>query len=388
MVKRGIALVVLAAVAVALLIYGQYRTEPLKVSGFVEAYEIRIGSRIGGRVEKVLVDEGARVKQGDTLVVLEPYDLLQRRTEAEAEATARVAEYEKMAKGFRPEEIAQAKSKHDQLAADLEKLQNGPRKQEIEAAQADVRLAEAQLAFAREKLARTERLVAQNAATQEELDQERTSFRVAQATLDARQQNLALLLAGTRPEEIAAGTAQLEAARQAWQLERNGYRDEDVAQAKAALESAQAALSAIDEQIQELTITAPLDAVVEAVDLRPGDMVTANAPVLSLTDTSRLWVRVYVPENHLDLSLGQKVWVTIDSYPGCRFGGHITFIARQGEFTPSNVQTPEERSKQVFRVRVTLDEGLEELRPGMSADVWLEGASNSAATEAEQGKGA
>jgi len=388
MVKRGIALVVLAAVAVALLIYGQYRTEPLKVSGFVEAYEIRIGSRIGGRVEKVLVDEGARVKQGDTLVVLEPYDLLQRRTEAEAEATARVAEYEKMAKGFRPEEIAQAKSKHDQLAADLEKLQNGPRKQEIEAAQADVRLAEAQLAFAREKLARTERLVAQNAATQEELDQERTSFRVAQATLDARQQNLALLLAGTRPEEIAAGTAQLEAARQAWQLERNGYRDEDVAQAKAALESAQAALSAIDEQIQELTITAPLDAVVEAVDLRPGDMVTANAPVLSLTDTSRLWVRVYVPENHLDLSLGQKVWVTIDSYPGRRFGGHITFIARQGEFTPSNVQTPEERSKQVFRVRVTLDEGLEELRPGMSADVWLEGASNSAATEAEQGKGA
>ena len=388
MVKRGIALVVLAAAAVALLVYSQFRSEPLKVSGFVEAYQIRIGSRVGGRVEKVLVDEGARVKKGDTLVVLEPYDLLQRRSEAEAEATARVAEYEKMAKGFRPEEIAQAKSKYDQLAAELEKLQNGPRKQDIEAAQADVRLAEAQLAFAREKLARTERLVAQNAATQEELDQERTSLRVAQATLDARQQNLALLLAGTRPEEIAAGKAQLAAAQQAWLLERNGYRDEDVAQAKAALESAQAALGATDEQIKELTITAPLDAVVEAVDLRPGDMVTANAPVLSLTDTSRLWVRVYVPENHLDLALDQKVWVTIDSYPGRRFGGHISFIARQGEFTPSNVQTPEERSKQVFRVRVTLDEGLEELRPGMSADVWLEPASDTSASEAEQGKGA
>jgi membrane fusion protein YbhG len=388
MVKRGIALVVLAAAAVALLVYSQFRTEPLKVSGFVEAYQIRIGSRVGGRVEKVLVDEGALVKKGDTLVVLEPYGLLQRRSEAEAEATARVAEYEKMAKGFRPEEIAQAKSKYDQLAAELEKLQNGPRKQDIEAAQADVRLAEAQLAFAREKLARTERLVAQNAATQEELDQERTSLRVAQATLDARQQNLALLLAGTRPEEIAAGKAQLAAAQQAWLLERNGYRDEDVSQAKAALESAQAALSATDEQIKELTITAPLDAVVEAVDLRPGDMVTANAPVLSLTDTSRLWVRVYVPENHLDLALDQKVWVTIDSYPGRRFGGHITFIARQGEFTPSNVQTPEERSKQVFRVRVTLDDGLEELRPGMSADVWLESAEMSSSADGEQGKGA
>ncbi len=189
-------------------------------------------------------------------------------------------------------------------------------------------------------------------------------------------------MAGTRPEEIAAAKAQLDEAQQAWLLEQNGYRAEDVAQTKAALESAQAALRAMDEQIGELTITAPLDAVVEAVDLRPGDMVTANAPVLSLTDISRLWVRVYVPENHLDLKLDEKVWVTIDSYPGRRFGGHISFIARQGEFTPSNVQTPEERSKQVFRVRVTLDEGLEELRAGMSADVWLEPVTT------EHGKGA
>jgi len=387
-VKRGIALVVLAALALALLVHSQFRTEPLKVSGFVEAYEIRIGSRLGGRVEKVLVDEGASVKKGETLVVLEPYDLLQRRTEAEAEATARSAEYEKLTRGFRPEEIAQAKSKHDQLAAELKKLENGPRKQEIEAAQANVRLAEAQLVFAREQFARTQQLVAQNAATQEELEQEQTSLRVAQATLDARQQNLALLLAGTRPEEITAAKAQLEAAHQAWLLARNGYRDEDVSQAKAAMAAAQAALKAIDQQIQELRITAPLDAVVEAVDLRPGDMVTANAPALSLTDKSRLWVRVYVPENHLDLALGQTVWVTIDSYPKRRFAGHISFIARQGEFTPSNVQTPEERSKQVFRVRVTLDEGLDELRPGMSADVWLESAAESSAPGSKQDKGA
>jgi multidrug resistance efflux pump len=89
-------------------------------------------------------------------------------------------------------------------------------------------------------------------------------------------------------------------------------------------------------------------------------------------DSSRLWVRAYVPENQLDLAIDQPVWVTVDSYPDDRFRGHISFIARKAEFTPSNVQTPEERSKQVFRIHVTLDEGLDRLRPGMSADVWLE----------------
>jgi multidrug resistance efflux pump len=89
-------------------------------------------------------------------------------------------------------------------------------------------------------------------------------------------------------------------------------------------------------------------------------------------DTSELWVRAYLPENHLDVQVGQKVAVSVDSFPGRRFDAHISYVARQAEFTPGNVQTPEERSKQVFRIKVTLDSGLQELRPGMAADVWLE----------------
>ena len=101
-------------------------------------------------------------------------------------------------------------------------------------------------------------------------------------------------------------------------------------------------------------------------------MAAANAPALSLMDLGNLWVRAYVPENHLNLQNGQKLSVTVDSFPGRKFAGHVSFVARQAEFTPNNVQTPEERSKQVFRVKVTLDEGLDVLRPGMAADVWLE----------------
>jgi multidrug resistance efflux pump len=372
MLKNAIMLVLLAAVAAALLAYSQTRRGPFKVSGFIEAYEIRIGSRVGGRVRNVFVEEGDQVKQGETLVALEPFDLNERRSQAEAELAARQAEYEKLTKGFRPEEIEAAKADYDRLAARLSELQHGPRSQEISAAEARVRLAEAELVLAQENNARLERLVTRNAATQEELDEAVSALRAARAKLDVQQQELALLRDGTRPEQIDAAKAELEEARQQWLLRKNGYRSEEVAQAKAAVASADASRRAIDQQLAELEVVAPVDAVVEAVDLRPGDMISANAPVLSLMDLSRFWVRAYVPENHLNLTIDQPVSVSVDSFPDTGFRGHISFIARQAEFTPSNVQTPEERSKQVFRIHVTLDEGRDRLRPGMSADVWLE----------------
>ena len=126
------------------------------------------------------------------------------------------------------------------------------------------------------------------------------------------------------------------------------------------------------QQIEELAIKAPVNGTIESVELRPGDLVAPNAPALSILDNSTIWVRAYVPENQLSLQLGQKLPVTVDSFPARRFAAHVSFIARQAEFTPNNVQTPEERSKQVFRIKVTLDEGLDMLHPGMAADVWLE----------------
>ena len=123
--------------------------------------------------------------------------------------------------------------------------------------------------------------------------------------------------------------------------------------------------------MNELTVTAPTHCVVEAIDLRPGDLVAANAPSVSLVDTARLWVRSYVPEARLgEVRLGELVPVRVDSFPKERFAGRITYIAQQAEFTPRNIQTPEERSKQVFRVKVTLEgPGKERLRVGMVADV-------------------
>ena len=372
MLKRLLAIVLVASGLMALLIYSQSRHEPLHVSGFIESHEIRIGSRVGGRVVKVLAEEGQVVRAGDVLVELEPFQFLELKAEATANLAQVTANRDKVVDGFRAEEVAQAKAREDQLAAAVEKLVNGPRKEDIRAARSQLELAEAELLLARQKHRRTEELFAKKTSTQEDMDQASTELRVANATVDSKREELAKLENGTRPEELAEARAQLEEAHQIWLMRKNGSRLEDKAEAAAAVESATAAMEAIDRQIDELKIKSPVDGSVEAIDLRPGDLVGANAPVISVMDLAQLWVRAYVPENHLSIKVGDTVDVTVDSLPNERFKGRITFVSRQAEFTPGNVQTPEERSKQVFRIKVTLEAGREQLRPGMAADVWLE----------------
>ena len=369
--KRLIPLIAIAAVLVVLLLYSQRRTGPLVVSGFIEADEIRVGSRIGGRVAKVLVEEGQDVSAGETLIVLEPFDLQERLAEAEYARVQATAFYAKIASGFRPEQIAQAKARRDQIKAELDKLRNGPRPQEIAAAEAALQLAEAERELADTQYQRMESLFGRAAVSKSDLDEAATILSVAKATVATKQELLALLKEGTRAEEIRRGEAQLEEAEQQLKLQQNGYRDEEIQEARAKRDSAHAAVNAIQKQIEELKIVAPTDALVEAIELRPGDLVSANAPSVSLADNRRMWVRAYVPENHLNLQPGQKVDVQVDSFPGRRFAGEIIFIARHAEFTPGNIQTPEERSKQVFRIKVSLTEGLDVLRPGMAADVVL-----------------
>lgn len=372
MLKRLLLILFVAAVLVGLIAYSQYRREPAIVSGFIEADEIRLGSRVGGRVAVVHVQEGQRVKKGDPLIELEPFDLLEREREAEATLTAREADYERVSSGFRDEEKAQAKARYDHLAAKLQLLENGPREQEIEAARARLLAASSNLELAEENHQRTVDLFERGAGTREQLDRAADELQAAQAMKIVRQQELSLLEAGSRREEIEQARAQLEEARQAWELAKNGFRQEEIAAARAARDAAQAGLDALKARKKELQITAPAGGVVEALELQPGDLAPAGAPVLSIVDDSHMWVRAYVPQNWLHIKVGQELDVTVDSYPEERFAGEVTFISRQAEFTPSNVQTSDERAKQVFRIKVALKQGLEKLLPGMAADVWLE----------------
>jgi membrane fusion protein YbhG len=369
MIKRIAPILLGALVVAALLLASQYRSEPMKVSGFIEAHEVRLGSRVGGRVAQVHVEEGDTVEAGQVLVELEPFDLQAREAESRANLAASQSEYAKLTAGYRSEEIAQAKARVSQLTAEHQRLVQGPRQAEIDAARALVEVAQARLTLAERVHTRTQELVRTNSISAQELDRAVEQLEAARGLLLARNKELQLLEEGTRKEDIEAARAKLNEATAALDMLFAGYREEEVAQAKAKVDAAKAALTVIQTQIQELTIVAPMDGFVESLELQPGDLTAPGGPVMSMMEKEELWVRAYLPEK-LHLEIGQTVPVTVDAFAD-EFTGEVTFISRQAEFTPSNVQTPEERSKQVFRIKVTIRDGRDRLRPGMSADVWL-----------------
>ncbi len=370
-----LAIVVVAALGVlAWLIYQNRHVPPLVVSGFIEADEIRVGSRVGGRVAEVSAQEGDAVAAGAPLFRIEPFDLKSKLVQAQGELAAAKADHSRLQAGFRSEELQQAKARRDRLDATLSKLVAGPRPREIEIARDKLQVALANLQLAEVQHKRMAETAAGGSTSQSELDRANRELKSAQAQHQSAENDLKLLEEGTRAEEIAEARASLAEADAALKLIEAGYRKEDIDQSAARAAAAEAQVATIQVQLDELNVKAPTTCVVEAVDLRPGDLIAANAPALALLDTSRLWVRTYIPEARLGrLKLGQHVPIRVDGFPDRRFQGTITFLATSAEFTPRNVQTPEQRSKQVFRAKISLEPSTD-LRVGVMADVLLDEA--------------
>jgi HlyD family secretion protein len=143
-----------------------------------------------------------------------------------------------------------------------------------------------------------------------------------------------------------------------------------VTQAQKMIDQAQAAINLIDVQLGKLVITAPVDGVVLARNIEPGEVVLAGATALSLGELNRLTITVYIPENRYgEIKLGDQASVSVDSFPNQTFSATVTRIADQAEFTPRNVQTAEGRQTTVFAVELAVQNPASLLKPGMPADV-------------------
>jgi HlyD family secretion protein len=153
---------------------------------------------------------------------------------------------------------------------------------------------------------------------------------------------------------------------------RAGPRAEDIAAAKAALAVAKADVQRAETALSEMVITAPMDGLVESIDVRAGDLVRPGAAV-RMVNPDDLELNVYVSAAMLGhLQVGQEIPFTTDSHGGERFTGAISHIASEGEFTPRNLQTEEERVQQVFKVVLKFDSAGGKLRAGMSATAHLD----------------
>jgi len=147
-------------------------------------------------------------------------------------------------------------------------------------------------------------------------------------------------------------------------------QEKNVAAAKMRVAQARAQLADIDAQLAEMQVVAPSDSILEVLSVKVGDVLPGNREVATLILPQHLWVRVYVPEPWLGLiKVGEAVRVRVDSFPSKDFPGTIEQINRQAEFTPRNVQTVEDRIRQVFGVKIRLQNHEDKLRAGMSADV-------------------
>jgi HlyD family secretion protein len=329
--RRVTVVLVLLAVAVGLVLL--YRLVPtsgerpgrLQLSGNIEVTDAEVSFRIPGHVRERLVREGERVARGAVVARLESADLEHEVALRQAEAANARALLAEMTAGYRAEEVAQVRAAHAQASAELSRAESDWHRQQA--------------------------LFEQGLVTAREAEAARTTFDVAQGRTREARERLGMLSKGYRPEQVD--------------------------QARARLQQAEEALALARTRLGYATLAAPMDGVVLAENVEPGEFVAAGTPVVTLGVLDPVWLRAYIGETDLGrVRLGQSARLVTDSYPGKSYRGTVTFIAQEAEFTPKNVQTEKERVKLVYRIKITLPNPDQELKPGMPADAELDVSGN------------
>jgi multidrug resistance efflux pump len=362
----------LAAGGVALGFYWPFRSGPqvLRLQGVVEIQEVRLGSKVGGRVEKVWVAEGDLVSPGTKLVSFEVPELRAQQAQLQAKVKAAEAELERILNGPRQQEKEAAYAAMESARARWARVKAGWREEEKQQVQNELDAAEAELKQTQEDYDRAVQLYRTKSGSRADLDSTLAARDRAQARLRGARARHAMYQAGSRKEDIAEAEAEFERFRANYHLLEAGSREEDKAEARAKLAEVKAKLAEVEVNLKEAEVLAPEHAVVEVVAVRKGDLVLPNQPVLRVLRAEDLWVKVFVPETDLGrLRLHQKVSVTVDAYPGKVFEGEVFQVASISEFIPRNIQSVEERRNQVFAVKIRVDNTQGVFKAGMAAEV-------------------
>lgn len=390
--KLIVVLVIALCIGVCVAVAGLYQEQTSSILGYgtIEAREIHVGSRLGGRVAKVLHKEGSTVQANDVLVELDARELKAQESETKATLASAKANLQELLAGYRPELIEKAAAQVKEQVEYLRKLKAGPMMEEIQAEEARMKTAEADYQHAKKTYERLVSQVEQKIVAQQEQDNAQRSLDMAKERLFTEKKNYELLKAGTRIEDIEIAAARLAQAQAEYKQLKAGPRQEEVDRGKALINEVEARLQRIQIQVEECYIKTPTAGQVETSDLEVGDILAAGRTAVTLMKPQDLWVKIYLKEYDLHRAkIGQSVQVLVERsrHAGFRsialrmllawftpakeiktFAGEVIHIATQAEFTPRNVQTQEEQGNQVFAVKVEI-QNPEGLRPGMSVMV-------------------
>jgi multidrug resistance efflux pump len=370
--------VVLAIVAVGVGFFWPFGTDRMKLRlpGVVEIQEVHLGSKVGGRVKAVKVLEGDLVQPGDLLVEFDVPEVKAQLQQAQARLKSAQEDLSKALTGARPEEKDAAKAATEAARARYARMMAGPRPQEIEQVQSDYDSARAELKRAQKEMDRISDLSRRSASgtvTRTEIDTAQALYERARDGVTNTKARLTMLQLGNRDEDKDEALAQMHQAEANERLLLAGTRSEDRAMAAARVEEAQAKVEELEASLKEADVHAPERALVQVVAVRKGDLVTPNLPIVRVLRADDQWVRIYVPETELGkVYVGQPAEVTVDSYPNRRFPGRVIQVSAESEFTPRNVQSPDERRHQVFGIKVRVEDPEGVFKAGMAADVTLQ----------------
>jgi HlyD family secretion protein len=319
----GLAIAVGAAVACT----ATRDASTIKASGYVEATDVRVATKVAGRLIAFFVEEGLLVQAGQELGRIDTTDI-------------------ELAMG-------QARAERDGARAELRLRLAGARKEDIAEIEQQVAALEVDLAAAERDLGRMQSLLDRGSGTTKARDDARARRDMTAARLEAMRQARARLRAGSRAEELDA--------------------------ARARVATVEARIAQIEQQSKDAVVTSPLAGVVTEKVAEQGELLAVGAPLCVVTDLASAWLTIYVAEPDLGrIRLGQAVTVVTDD--GQSRQGKVTFIASRAEFTPKNVQTRDERVKLVFKVKVGLDNADGLFKPGMPAEARLTAAPGAGST--------
>ena len=367
------------------------KPSPIRLSGRIEGYETDVGTKVAGRIISVSVREGEEVTEGQLLVKLDDAE-----TNAQLQgATARLNASQQMElqaqlqislleNQIREAELGAQQSLGDTSGRVLQAESNlASVEAQLTQAQAQQQQAASELSLAQKNLDRFSRLLGQGVITQQQYDQVQTSVETTQANLESRQavvvsfQRLVNASQGqvtqARTTELNPEINNLQIQNLRTQLAQTRLK---LAAAGADVSSARAAQEETKARVANQSIFSPLKGVVMTRNVEPGTVVTPGKNLLTVINPQQLYLRGYIPEADIArVRLGQDVRIFLDSRPNQPLLGKVTAIDPQASFTPENIYFKEDRVRQVFGLRVSLDnlEGL--AKPGMPADaeIVLEG---------------
>ena len=333
--NRLILLAVLAAVTAA----GTYAWSTLRPqgpgegfvsgNGRIEATEVDVAAKLGGRVQSILVKEGDFVTAGQPLAHMQ-IDTLE-------------ASHD------------EAKARHQQAVAAVAnaEAQVAVRESDRQAALALVAQRQSELDAAQRRLARSQTLVREGASSDQEVDDDRARERSLQAA-------------------VVASRAQAEAAQAAITAART-----QVASARAAVTAAQATVARIKADIDDSALVAPRSGRVQYRIAQPGEVIGGGGKVLNLVDLSDVYMTFFLPEPVAGrLALGSEVRIVLDAAPQLVIPAKVSFVASTAQFTPKTVETASERQKMMFRVKAQiapelLQKHVQLVKTGLPGMAWL-----------------